>query len=503
MPPLAEYPLEDMYLPRAQDAGPAGYDTRSQRTEGDIYAAAGTLANLTVRGRAKLLESGAILSGQTAYDTGQGFFLEANSGNPRLSIGNSAGNKMTWDGSTLSVVGSGTFTTGSIGGWAIGASDLTGGNATLASTGNLTLGTSNNVARLSSTDATYRLWVGHATAASAPFSVTQAGALSASSGVVGGWNISSSALSLGSASTARGMDSGSTAFYAGSSTPSSAPFRVTTAGAVTASNLTVTGGAITASAITTGTLNFGSGGTVNSTGTVTGTFGGLNLANLTVTGTITLGSGGSIVDADGSFWDQTGINLKGTGTFGDTLKWTTGAGAGTTRGVITASASGMWVAHQGATNPGTIQLADGAVSFYFGGAGMGTTLLLGIINTWAVDAGDGPIAFTIGGNTVLSLAETNRAATFGGRLYPGTGSATQANNYLFSSTANTLQVKLGDTAGTNTFQVVNSSGTIGFGVTSNLQWIYPTSDGTAEGAYRGRIPILYNGTLRYISVHDA
>lgn len=46
-----------------------------------------------------------IHSGQSAYDTGTGFWLEYNSGTPRFSLGNSAGNKITWDGSTLSIVG--------------------------------------------------------------------------------------------------------------------------------------------------------------------------------------------------------------------------------------------------------------------------------------------------------------------------------------------------------------------------------------------------------------
>lgn len=79
-----------------------------------------------------------------------------------------------------SFTGTVTAAAGAIGGWTIGASTLTGGNATLASSGNLTLGTSNDVVRLSADDATYRLWAGHATAGSAPFRVTKAGAVTAS-----------------------------------------------------------------------------------------------------------------------------------------------------------------------------------------------------------------------------------------------------------------------------------------------------------------------------------
>lgn len=88
--------------------------------------------------------------------------------------------------SNATITGSITATTGAIGGWTIGASSLTGGNATLHSSGYLLLGTSNDIARIDAADATYRLWIGHATAASAPFRVTKAGALTATSATVTG-----------------------------------------------------------------------------------------------------------------------------------------------------------------------------------------------------------------------------------------------------------------------------------------------------------------------------
>lgn len=58
-----------------------------------------------------------IRQGQTAYDTGVGFWLGSDSGTPKFSLGNSSGNKVTWNGSTLAVTGTlnmtnavGTFT---------------------------------------------------------------------------------------------------------------------------------------------------------------------------------------------------------------------------------------------------------------------------------------------------------------------------------------------------------------------------------------------------------
>ena len=155
-----------------------------------------------------------------------GAFLGSDGTNGKLSLKSST-NSLLWDGESLTINGAGTFTgalsggtisigsgnsifqaagpgiwlgaaafgdapfrvtpsglltatSGTIGGWTLSASSLIGGNATFANTGNLTLGTSNDVIRLSADDATYRIWVGHATAASAPFRVTKAGVLTAS-----------------------------------------------------------------------------------------------------------------------------------------------------------------------------------------------------------------------------------------------------------------------------------------------------------------------------------
>ena len=88
--------------------------------------------------------------------------------------------------SDIYIVGNITATGGTIGGWTIGETTLTGGNAILGSTGVLTLGTINDVVIASAVDATYRLWIGHATAASAPFSVTKAGVLTATGATITG-----------------------------------------------------------------------------------------------------------------------------------------------------------------------------------------------------------------------------------------------------------------------------------------------------------------------------
>lgn len=136
-------------------------------------------------------EVGALFSGKTDFsNTVSGYRLGIDTdGTVKFYIGNST-NYLNWNGSTLVIAGAITATSGTIGGWSIDTTTLTGGNTILDSSGKLTLGTSNDVAILSSADATYRLWVGHATATSAPFSVTKAGAVTASNVSITGGSIS-------------------------------------------------------------------------------------------------------------------------------------------------------------------------------------------------------------------------------------------------------------------------------------------------------------------------
>ena len=145
---------------------------------------------------------------------------------------------------------------GTVGGWTLSSTTLVGGSATLNSTGILNLGTGTDVVVLDASDATYRLAIGHSTYASAPFRVTKAGAVTATSGTVGGWTLASTTLTGGNATLANtgiltlgtGTDvaiiDAADATYRlaiGHSTYASAPFRVTKAGALTATSATITG----------------------------------------------------------------------------------------------------------------------------------------------------------------------------------------------------------------------------------------------------------------------
>lgn len=72
---------------------------------GTIYATAGQIGGVTIAQQA-------LRAGQTAFDTGTGFWIGADG---RFSIGNSAGNKLTWNGTTLTLKGELDAATGTFG----------------------------------------------------------------------------------------------------------------------------------------------------------------------------------------------------------------------------------------------------------------------------------------------------------------------------------------------------------------------------------------------------
>jgi hypothetical protein len=64
-----------------------------------------TIKGTLLAGDIQLQTGGYIRSGQSAYNTGVGFFLGFSAGVPKFSIGDGTGNQLTWDGSTLNIVG--------------------------------------------------------------------------------------------------------------------------------------------------------------------------------------------------------------------------------------------------------------------------------------------------------------------------------------------------------------------------------------------------------------
>ncbi len=90
--------------------------------------------------------------------------------------------------------------------------------------------------------------------------LTISGTVTAGAGAIGGWTIGATALTAGSGANTVGLDSGGTnpAIYAGSATPGSAPFRVTKAGALTATSATITGSILASSGGISGNFYVGS-----------------------------------------------------------------------------------------------------------------------------------------------------------------------------------------------------------------------------------------------------
>jgi len=261
--------------------------------DGTLSASVGTIGGWTITGtelhNTNLWLDAAAKQFAIASQTfgADGIQLEYNSGNPRFYAGNGASQFFKFDGTNLSWNANNTFldtagnfkatsasiegsisaTEGAIGGWTIGAATLTGGDATLASSGSLGLGTGDNFAGISAVDATYRFWVGASNAGSATFRVTKGGALvatnasilgsvNASEGAIGGWTLGADTLTggnvkldasgsilVGTGNNVVTLDATQATWFlsAGNATPANAPFRVSKAGVLVATTGSFTG----------------------------------------------------------------------------------------------------------------------------------------------------------------------------------------------------------------------------------------------------------------------
>lgn len=296
---------------------------------------------------------------------------------------------------------------GSIAGWTIDSAKLSQGNTGIGNSG------------------VYRFWSGNLGSPSlSNFSVDSSGNIKSAGGTIAGMSVDSAKMTVGNAGVG---SSGGYNFWSGNSTPSSAPFRVSTAGALTSTSATVTGAVTATSGSFTGSITTSN---IDANG---GT-----LAALTVDGTITLGTGGKITDADGSFWDSTGITLISSGSFGDSIKWKSGG-----------------------SDIGSIYVVSGYIRLSYNSGGFvqanGTAAIL-----------SGPSS-----NTTFSVDSAGALV----RLSDSAGSST------FGVANSSAVTKFG----------VNSFGDL-------IRPI--ANDSTAVGAYYGRIPIYINGSLKYLAVYS-
>lgn len=132
-----------------------------------------------------------------------------------------------------------TSISGTIGGWTIAENRLSSGS-TNATRVVLDSGTENE---------DYAIWAGHATSSSAPFSVKKSGAVYATSGTIGGWTLgtnylgNASTLSSSNIGIRLGTSNDHVVFFAGADGTgiSTAPFKVTYGGALTSTSGTIGG----------------------------------------------------------------------------------------------------------------------------------------------------------------------------------------------------------------------------------------------------------------------
>lgn len=409
---------------------------------GSNVALAGTLVTST---------SGKVYIGTGTYGATNTSFYVDSSGQFSLK------DKLTWNGTTLAISGSVTATAGTVGGWTLGSTTLTGGNATLDSTGVLTLGTTTDVVILSATDATYRIWVGNTAGASAAFSVTKAGALTASSATIAGTisgrattTIASTINSAGNVvtdlinarldSSAKTMLSGftfGTADYSGALSSGTITWNTTT-GALTGGSgvLVYRGGIIGAAAgVAKFTLDAATGAATfaGALSAPTGTLGGWTINASTITGTnttldsagvLTLGTSNDVVissAADATYRLWVGHATAASAPFRVTKAGALTATSATITGTVTATAGAI-----GGFDVGSDYIRDTVNSF-----GMASTVTAGDdVRFWAgatfTNRATAPFRLTeAGALTVTSATVTGTVTATTGAIAGFTLSSTE------------------------------------------------------------------------------
>jgi hypothetical protein len=319
---------------------------------------------------------------------------------------------------------------------------LTATNFSVTNAGVVTAGSGNNVAVISPTDAVYRLWLGHSTGSAAPFSVTSTGAISATSGAVGGWTLSSTSLTggntiiasagditLGTGENVARLSSSNAAYrlWLGGSTASTAPFRVTSTGEMTATSASITGTVSTNNITATG--GFIGGWSLTSTsltnyGGSTGQYAGILDTDATglaffAGATTSTGTGAQFSVTNAGLLTASGATISGaitatSGSFSGSVTATSGSIGGwavDSARIYNALASNPYIAGlQGSSTSNGIAFFAGATS------SSGASALYSVTNAGALTASSG----TIGGFTLSSTSLTAGTGASAVGLLPGT-----------------------------------------------------------------------------------
>lgn len=440
----------------------------------DLESVNAKTGNLTANGTITVNSTGSIAIGKTSYadDSTGGMWVGYSGGTYKLNLGNST-YSVKWDGSALNITGNITATTGTIGGWTIGATDLTSdaGATGMASSGG------------------YRIWVGDATPANAEFRVSSAGALTATSatitgtitatsgtlgtlGITGTLNMASGSI-FKSGMTAHGTGSGWW-FENNAGTPIMAIGSNSSSGfSFNGTNMYLFGQAVigTIEVSTNGNIRSGASSYASGTGWILEYNGGTPRFRV---GTAT--SGTNYLAFDG-----TNIEMRGK------LKFGSGGNSyldGTIQHFeLTGSNTAVIEMKAGAANP-AIQIQGFANS-----TDAQSTYSATATNAGTLRAGSVFVNATAADNTTNVTVRASKAGVTQSEF------VAEGDGYAY--------VGLGDSAGAKNFEVRDSSGAMVLGVNSNGELIRPiTNDATALGAYYGRVPIYINGSLKYLGVYS-
>jgi fibronectin-binding autotransporter adhesin len=367
--------------------------------------------------------------------------------------------------SAAKITGDITANVGSIGGWTITPTKLTGGNITLDSSGNIT-----------ASNAFFVSHVGHVTASAAKIT----GDITANKGSIGGWSVGATTITGGALTlNSNGSITGSTNFKV-SPTGILEASSANITGTITANNGTIGGWNISPTTITGGTLTLNSNGTItgsgnftlspagilqansatltsaNVSGTITandGTIGGWNISPTKISsGTLILSSSGVISGGSISGTTITGTTISGNTISGGSISGTTITGGSISGTTITGTTISGNTISGGSISGTTITGTTISGNTISGGSISGTTITGGSINI-----GSGKFIVAADTGDMTSIAGTIAGWSISANTLTGGNSTLNSNGTITVSNGGIARMEVVNNRAR--FAVQNSSGT--------------------------------------------
>ena len=404
-------------------------------------------------------------------------------------------------GGNASFSGSITSTSGTIGGWTLASTTLTGGNVQLDSTGKIRVGSASaDRLWIDATNATYRLWAGNDTPASASFSVTKTGVLYATgatisgaitatsgsfsgsitstSGTIGGWTLASTTLTggnaqldaagkirIGAASADRLWIDATNAthrLWVGNDTAASASFSVTKAGVLYATGATISG-----------TITATSGSFTGSITSTSGTIGGWTIGSALSATNLVLTPGAANTAHILAGTSSTAGGVNSAGATGDIVFWAGSTHANRASAAFRVTAGGALTATN-ATITGAITATSGS----FTGSITSTS---GTIGGWTIGSG------ALSSGTVLMSPSSGLTIYTADNFTPNRGLFFNGYDTLSATAYNFGVLYTRFTPATAGVQLANTQMHIGSNMNPDLSAVYSytNADGRLTVGARG------------------